>query len=190
MLHALWLCPCLTEVWEFYIVWSFRNTERWVDFQKLILHVEEVVLDLELFSMIVWLLWQRRNQIRVGTSATSLGQIAIQARQQLQDYNRVQPVKPTTENANLHTAVTWSPPQAPFLKINYDEAVFRDSNSAGMGAVIQDSEGGVLASLAEEIPVPQTLADVEAAAARRAILFAKDLNLSSIILEGDSEIIT
>ena len=31
---------------------------------------------------------------------------------------------------------------------------------------------------------------MEAAAARRAIMFAKELNLSSIILKGDSEIIT
>ena len=34
------------------------------------------------------------------------------------------------------------------------------------------------------------MADVEAATVRRAIMFAKELNLSSIILEGDSEIIT
>ena len=34
------------------------------------------------------------------------------------------------------------------------------------------------------------MVDVEVAAARRAIMFAKELNLSSIILEGDSEIIT
>ena len=50
--------------------------------------------------------------------------------------------------------------------------------------------GGVLASLAENIPLPQTVTNVEAVAARRAILLARDLNLSSIILEGDSEIIT
>ena len=76
------------------------------------------------------------------------------------------------------------------MKINYDEVVFRDSNSASIGAVIRDSEGGVLASLAEKIPLPQTVADVEAIAARRAIMLARDLNLSLIILEGDSEIIT
>ena len=40
------------------------------------------------------------------------------------------------------------------------------------------------------IPLPQTVANVEAAAARRAIILARDLNLNSIILEGDLEIIT
>ena len=40
------------------------------------------------------------------------------------------------------------------------------------------------------IPLPQTVANVEAAAARRAIILARDLNLNSIILEGDSQIIT
>ena len=76
------------------------------------------------------------------------------------------------------------------MKINYDEVVFRDSNSASIGVVIRDSEGGVLASLAEKIPLPQTVADVEAIVARRAIMLARDLNLSLIILEGDLEIIT
>ena len=90
--------------------------------------------------MIVWLLWQRRNQIRVGPSVTSLGQIVARAQQQLQDYNRVQPMKPSTKTVNLHTTATWSPPQAPFLKINYDGAVFRDSNSAIIGAVIRGNE--------------------------------------------------
>ena len=50
--------------------------------------------------------------------------------------------------------------------------------------------GGVLASLTEKIPLPQTVADMEATVARRAIMLARDLNLNSIILEGDSEIIT
>ena len=48
----------------------------------------------------------------------------------------------------------------------------------------------MIASLAEWITLPQTVADVEPTAVRRAILLAKDLSLSSIILEGDLEIIT
>ena len=110
VVHALWLCPCLNEVWEADTGWNFRNTGCWDDFQKLILHVDEIELDLDLLAMIVWILWHRRNQIRVGNVATSLGQIVASARQQLQDYNRVQPAKPASEMANLHIAVTWSPP--------------------------------------------------------------------------------
>ena len=93
VLHALWLCPCLTKVCESDIVWRFRSTESLTDFQKLVLHVEEAGLGLELFSMIVWLLWQRRNQVRVGTPTIPLGQIVTRAQQQLQDFYRVQLVK-------------------------------------------------------------------------------------------------
>ena len=93
-------------------------------------------------------------------------------------------------NPNHHSTATWNPPHAPSLKDNYDGAVFQDSNEASIGVVVRDSKGRVLASLAEKIPLPQTVVDVEAAVARRAIMFAKELNLSSIILKGDSEIIT
>ena len=78
--HALWLFPCLNEVWEADMGWNFKNTGRWDDFQKLILHVDEIELDLDLLAMIVWLLWHRKNHIRVGNAATSLGQIVASAR--------------------------------------------------------------------------------------------------------------
>lgn len=69
------------------------------------------------------------------------------------------------------------------LKMNYDGAVFRETNEAGIGVVIRDSEGRMLASLAKRITLPQTVTDVEAVAARWAVLLARELNLSSIILE-------
>ena len=47
----------------------------------------------------------------------------------------------------------------------------------------------MVASSVERVTLPQTVAEVEAAAAQRAILLAKELNLSSITLKGDSEII-
>ena len=136
MLHALWLCPCLTKVCESDIVWRFRSTESLTDFQKLVLHVEEAGLGLELFSMIVWLLWQRRNQVRVGTPTIPLDQIVTRAQQQLQDFYRVQPVKTTSMNPNHHSTATWNPPHAPSLKVNNDGVVFRDSNEAGIGVVV------------------------------------------------------
>ena len=74
ILHALWSCPCLNEVWESDQVWSFKSTQSFSNFQQLILHVIDVGLDWDVFSMVVWSLWYRRNQVRVGNSIPPIGQ--------------------------------------------------------------------------------------------------------------------
>lgn len=76
------------------------------------------------------------------------------------------------------------------MKINYDRAVFRETNEVGHRAIVRDNEGRVLASLAKKIPLPQSVVDVEVTAARRALILAKELQFNSIVLEGDSAIIT
>ena len=93
----------------------------------------------------------------------------------------------------LHFSPSYSlvtTPPKPIVKINYDNAVFRETNEAGLGVIVRDNEGHVLASLAKKIPLPQSVADVEAAVAQRALILAKELQFNSIVLEGDSAIIT
>lgn len=165
VLQALWSCPCLNEVWDSDHVWSFRSTQTLSDFEQLVLHIIDAGLDLDVFSMVAWSLWYRRNQVRVGNSVPSIGQTLVQVQQQLQDYYRAQLVKSTSSNHTYHSATRWTPPPAPTLKINYDGAVFRDSNEAGIGAVIRDNQGRVIESLAKLIALPQIVAAVEAAAA-------------------------
>ena len=46
-----------------------------------------------------------------------------------------------------------------------------------------------MASMAQQLPLPTTVAQVEALAARRALDFALDLGFTRVILEGDSEVI-
>lgn len=142
------------------------------------------------FPMVVWSLWYQRNQARIGNSVLPLGQTRTWVLQQLQDFYWAQTVKPAPSQPTYLSTTRWTPPSTPTLKVNYDGAVFRETNAAGIGAVIWDCEGRVLPSLVERIPLPQIVADMEAAVARRAILLAKDLNLSSITLEGNSEVIT
>ena len=50
--------------------------------------------------------------------------------------------------------VTPPPPKAHMMKINYTGAVFRETNEAGLEAIVRDNEGRVLASLAEKISLP------------------------------------
>ena len=83
--------------------------------------------------------------------------------------------------------VTWIPPSENSLKINFDGALFKDINKAGLGVIIRDNQGQVLASLSEQVQLPCSSDLVEAIAAARAIALAHDLSLSNYILEGDSD---
>ncbi|KAK9984201.1 hypothetical protein SO802_033726 [Lithocarpus litseifolius] len=60
---------------------------------------------------------------------------------------------------------------------------------AGLGVVVHDSQGSVIASLSEQAPLPFSTDIVEAMAAARALVFAKDLGITEFVLEGDSEVV-
>ncbi|XP_030970913.1 uncharacterized protein LOC115991350 [Quercus lobata] len=60
---------------------------------------------------------------------------------------------------------------------------------AGIGVVIRDSEGMVIAALLERILLPSTVEDVEALACRKAISFSIKLGLQDVVFEVDFEII-
>ena len=83
----------------------------------------------------------------------------------------------------------WHPPDASWYKINFDGAFFVKENCAGVGVVIRNEQGLVMASLSQKIPLPFTVIEVEALAARRAVEFVAELGLDRIVLEGDSEIL-
>ena len=72
------------------------------------------------------------------------------------------------------------------MKTNFDGAIFEDLGAAGIGAVVRNSSGEVLAAQSEIIPLPSSIVALETIAARWAILFVRELGFSGTILEGDS----
>ena len=83
----------------------------------------------------------------------------------------------------------WLPPPPTQYKANSDGAIFQDSGIVGIGVVIRDSKGMVVAALSERITLPSTMEDVEALACRKAISFSIELGLQDVVFEGDSEVI-
>ena len=55
----------------------------------------------------------------------------------------------------------WLPPPPNQYKANSDGAIFKDSGTAGLGVVVRDSEGMVIAALSERIALPPMVEDVE-----------------------------
>ncbi|KAL0005365.1 hypothetical protein SO802_012926 [Lithocarpus litseifolius] len=57
---------------------------------------------------------------------------------------------------------------------------------AGLGVVIRDSAGLVIGALSQKIRLPSSVVMVEALAARRAVMFAKEISVFRVVVEGDS----
>ena len=60
--------------------------------------------------------------------------------------------------------VTWVPPQYPMYKASVDGAVFSDLKAVGVGVVIKDNRGSVIAALSKKIQAPLGAIEVEAKA--------------------------
>ena len=73
--------------------------------------------------------------------------------------------------------------------MNFDGAIFSNTNEAGLGVIIRNAQGEVMGSLCQRVPFQHSVEAVEASAARCVIQFAKDLGIMVIDLEGDSKII-
>ena len=149
VLHAIWECPTLTPIWESIQELYFRRNRSFRDIKELLLFANEEETNIELMAAIMWTIWSRRNQIRVQQRDYPISQVIPNAWQALSIFkreNRAQQYPATVSNTNQ---VSWMPPPTNSLKINFDGALFRDINKAGLGVVIRNEYGQVLASLSE-----------------------------------------
>ena len=114
-----------------------------------------------------------------------LNQVGPQAAKLLQDYLDTQDFQ-APSNPTDPPPQSWTPPNPNYFKANFDGAVFNSSNSAGIGVIIRDSNGEVIAAMSERIRLPTTVTEVEILACRRAVIFAIEVGIQDIIFEGDS----
>ena len=108
------------------------------------------------------------------------------AKERKAEFQNLHLVTRTIQHRN-HTR--WKPPESDVYKVNYDGATFADQGRAGIGVVVRNSEGAVMAALSQRLPLPTTVAQVEALAARKAVEFALEIGFSRVTIEGDSDTI-
>ena len=120
----------------------------------------------------------------MGEAATPLDKLADLAQQFLQEFQqpRRKPVIKQPPKLSI-----WKPPDLGSVKTNFDGAIFEELDAAGVGVVVRNSSGELLAALSEIIPLPSSILALETIAARRAVSFLHELGLDSSIFEGDSE---
>lgn len=136
-----------------------------------------------LFSTIAWSLWQRRNRLREKQPSWSLHELGSQAKDYVMEYLNAN--HQSSPVASRCVQVQWSPPSELTYKGNFDAAFFDASRCAGIGVVFCDFQGQIIATLSQKIPLVQSVELAEAMAACRAMLFAKELSLFNVEIEGD-----
>ena len=63
------------------------------------------------------------------------------------------------------------------------------SKAVGVGVIVRDEKGQLEAALCKKIQAPLGVVEAEAVAHEAGLVFAKDISIHNIILEGDSRII-
>ena len=132
----------------------------------------------------MWSIRNERNQVRLHKPNYPLHQLARLAKDRLQEFQSVQPpLKPP----DIQPQTRWNPPPHGFVKINCDEVVFSKENYVGLGVVIRNCDGLVLASQTRRLHQAFTPEVCEALAAHRCATLALELGFSKAVLEGDSQ---
>lgn len=83
----------------------------------------------------------------------------------------------------------WAPPVSPLYKVNVDGAIFSSQHTARIGVVIWDCRGLIVDALSKKPHQPLDPLEVEAKDFEVGLLFARDIGLHEIILEGDSIVV-
>ena len=143
-------------------------------FKELVKLVFSKVELVPLFAATAWSVWFHRNKIRLSENARPLGQIVGFTRDYVRDFRSLKSSIPTVQVA---APKVWSPPVRNEWKINFDGAMFCEFEEAGVGLVVRNSFGVVVAALIEKIRKPPSVEVLELLAARCTALFSDELGL-------------
>jgi ribonuclease HI len=141
-------------------------------------------LPLESFAMTCWYLWNKRNQSRLQLPSEEYGNIWSRAQTFLLEHLSIS--QSTNKNDPRDNHDKWTRPTTHQYKANFDGAFSKETNEGGIGVVIRDQAGLPIATLTQKLPATHSIEITEALAARRAILFAKEVGLTNVVFEGDA----
>ena len=145
--HALYLCPKLEAQWNQVPLWNHSKLRHSPCFVNLLADNR----DSTLFSMVIWALWNLRNNLRLGKQTSTLEQILQEAKEQLLEFTMPHTSAPSP---SMSSVTSCCPPDTSRYKINFDVAIFDKANCAGVGVVIRNEARLVMASLSQQIPLP------------------------------------
>ena len=144
--------------------------------------------DLELLGATWWITWNAKNWLLFKGEKINSNVLAAKAQAIVEAYQRVKHVgisqAANQENKKQHQ---WTPPPTGSFKINMDAATNVEAKTTGLGAVIRDDKGRVVAAAVKPSRLRWDVPFVEAEAVELGLQVAKEAQLASIIIETDCQ---
>ena len=136
-------CSDLNVVWND-DRWNFRSREVFIDFKHLCGWLMENGKPIEFFAIHVWCIWHQRNQSRLQQPCY----LTKDLKQSTQEcWDEIRSANPLPNPNWPEPKTKWIAPPWNKYKINYDGAISNVENKAGIGVVVHDYNGEVMASL-------------------------------------------
>lgn len=173
--HILWDCSSARDVWRV----SLKKFQKLIPDGPSFRQVTELLTqncdaeELGLFAGIARRVWLRRNEVvRDGkfTHPSALVQQAIEAQAQYVEANS--PNQPVSHG--VAEAISRTVPTEGYIKVNWDAALCSKRGVVGMGAVVRNIEGKVLAVRSLVMPGRISPLAAEAWAGGQALILAKE----------------
>ncbi|KAK4849867.1 hypothetical protein QYF36_001526 [Acer negundo] len=143
--------------------------------------------ELESIAMLVWRIWFNRNLIMHNKQGKESDVLYCWAMDLLAEFqgtrSALSPTPPSSTN------VAWCPPPPGQLKLNTDVAVFQGWDVFGVGAVIRNSEGGVVLALSKLKQGCFSVDMCEALALREGLELARQHGVAVCWAEVDASIV-
>ncbi|KAH9696582.1 putative reverse transcriptase/RNA-dependent DNA polymerase [Citrus sinensis] len=133
-----------------------------------------------------WAIWFTRNKRIFEGKKSDPRASAAKAESLLEAYHRAR----KTDASHIHNVKRvvqkkWEPPPGNFLKVNVDAAINCRNQVLGLGAVIKDPSGKIVAAGIKQVPLREGVSFAEAEAMEWGLKVAKEFSLSAMIMEID-----
>lgn len=136
--------------------------------------------------MVAKRIWIRRNEVVHSGCFTHPNVVAMQAKEQLQDFRTLNEAQQEVIRQPLSSLARWEAPPPELFKVNWNVAFSQGDKQMGVGVIIRDSKGEVIAALSQPVMATYDPVSAESMATLRAVEFCKELGIHDFILEGDS----
>ena len=143
---------------------------------------------MELIVAVCWSIWHSRN-LAIFKNKREDSHLSVAAAEALvQSYKRIQmPQMSKSPPTSLAIQQKWSYPPEGWFKVNVDAAVKMEQQRTGLGIVIRNSEGKVMAAAMRPTKFLSKVDAAEAEAAKFGLEIAENVGCFPLIIESDSK---